>query len=173
MSSSYSPNTPVLSKASSAPSQWSASNIFDQEKKVFKNNIPLVLSTSVVTAVYSYAMIEKNVNNAISRALLMALSTFLSASAINLLEVNDYISDVSGSSMSTARSVEFPLTALIYYYITKKQFALPDFNSQALKTGFLASAIGELATPTVSKYYAEWDVTATPTSPTTTTSLSA
>lgn len=151
MSSSYSPNTG--NQASSAP-QWSSwgGDIIQQEKQVFNNNIPLVLSTSAVTALYSYFGIDGSTNNAVNRALLMALSTFVSASVVNVLKNNQYI-DPSGNN---GMYIEAALIPLSYYYITKKQFQLPDMNSQAIKTGIISSVAGQLANPTVTKYYDNW-----------------
>jgi len=147
MSSSYSPNA-----GPSSGQSWS-SDIFSQEKKVFRNNIPLVISTTLATAIYSYTMIDKSTNNAINRALIMALSTFISASVVNMLEDNDYLDKAS----ATPRYVEGALIPLVYYFVTKQQFQLPDLQSQAIKTGVIAAVIGEFANPTVTQYYDKWD----------------
>ena len=133
-------------------SQW-GNGIFSQEKVVFKSNIPLVLSTSLTCAVYSYTMIDGSTNNAVNRALIMALSTFLGASAVNMLENNGYL----GAQGHSARYVEGALIPLIYYGITKRQFELPELTSESLKTGILSSVVGELANPMVTKYYDRWD----------------
>ena len=47
---------------------------------------------------------------------------------------------------------------MFYYYVTKRQFKLqlPDFNSQALKTGIIASVGGELANPRITMFYDEY-----------------
>ena len=139
---------------SAQSTSWSSygDNIFDEEKIVFKTNIPLVLSTSVITAVYSYFGIDGSTNNAMNRALLMALSTFIGASSINMLENNGYID----AKTSNGRYLEGALIPVFYYYITKKQFKIPDFNSQALKTGIIASVGGELANPRITMFYDEY-----------------
>ena len=84
-----------MSKSSSSSSSvsWSvdADNLIDTEKMVFKTNVGLVISTALVTAVYSYFGIDSNVNNAVSRSLLMALSTFISASISDLLQNNGLV----------------------------------------------------------------------------------
>lgn len=158
MSSSYSPNTtssqpPAVSAPQSQSSSWGqySDNIFDEEKKVFKDNVPLVISTALTTAIYSYSMIDGSTNNAVNRALLMALSTFLSASAVNMLENNGYV------GVSNRQYVEGALIPLCYYYVTKKQFKLPDMQSQAIKTGVISAVVGEFANPTVARYYNNWE----------------
>jgi hypothetical protein len=157
---SYSLNTTANDTGDSGSNetwgQWS-DDIFQQEKKVARDHIPLVLSTSLATAIYSYTMIDKSTNNAINRALLMALSTFLGASAVNMLQNNQYL-DTSGN---TPMYVEAAMIPLFYYFITKKQFQIPDVNSQALKTGVIASVVGQLANPTVTSYYNSWGTTKT------------
>lgn len=146
MSSSYSPNTVTVT-------QNDNDTFFSNEKKVIRNNIPLVISTSLVTAIYSYSMIDGNTNNAINRALLMALSTFISASAVNMLENQGYITRYSAN----IQYVEGAMIPLFYYFLTKKQFKIPDMQSQALKTGVISAVLGELAQPTISNYYNEYD----------------
>jgi hypothetical protein len=153
MSSKYSPNAPASVNAT-IPSDGSWSSDFIQnEKQVFNNNIPLVISTSLTAAVYSYFGIDGSTNNAINRALLMALSTFVSASVSNMLQNNGYIDPKS----MNGTYVEAALIPLSYYAITKRQFQLPDVNSQALKTGIISSVVGSLANPTVTKYYTNWE----------------
>lgn len=144
-------------------SQW-GDDIFAQEKIVFKTNIPLVLSTSIITAVYSYFGIDGNTNSAVNRALLMALSTFLGASAVNVLENNNYLMPGTNS----ARYLEGAMIPMFYYFITKRQFGIPDVQSQTLKTGIISSIAGELANPMVTKYYDQYtgDKQATPTTKT-------
>ena len=152
-------NSSSANSGSASTMSWSAyaDNIFSQEKVVFKTNIPLVLSTSLVTAVYSYIGIDGNVNNAVSRALLMALSTFFGASAVNILENNNYITPASNNG----RYLEAALIPLFYYFISKRQFAMPEMQSQTLKTGILSSVVAELANPVVAKYYTQY-TTSTP-----------
>ena len=161
---SYSSSSSTGMSGSASTNGFFGSNgFFGQEKTVFKTNIGLVLSTAVITAVYSYFGIDMNVNNAINRSLLMALSTFISASAVNMLENNGYL--VYGSN--NARYIEGALIPVLYYGITKRQFALPDVNSQAIKTGVIAAVVGELANTTVSKYIDKYEMTPTdPDSPT-------
>ena len=160
----------MSNSSSSTTSSWSAdaSNLFQDEKQVFKTNVGLVLSTSVVTGVYSYFGIDGNTNNAINRMLLMALSTFISASIVNLLENNDYL-DSTGMN---ARYVEASMIPIFYYGISKKQFAIPDINSQAVKTGVIASVVGELASTTAQKYVAPYLSTASTTGTVTATKSS-
>jgi hypothetical protein len=169
MSSSYSPNTssqPPTGLPNPNPNQQSwgqwSDNIFDEEKKVFNDNVPLVISTALATAIYSYSMIDGSTNNAINRALLMALSTFVSASAVNMLEKNGYVGN------NNRQYVEGSLIPLCYYYITKKQFQLPDMQSQAIKTGVISAVVGVLANPTVTSYYDSWGQPV-PSAPTTST----
>ena len=146
----------MVSTSAQSSTSWSSygDNIFNEEKLVFKTNIPLVLSTSVITAAYSYFGIDGSTNNAMNRALLMALSTFISASSINLLENNGYID----AKTSNGRYLEGALIPMFYYYVTKRQFQLqlPDFNSQALKTGIISSIGGELANPRITMFYDEY-----------------
>ena len=141
-------------------SQW-GDDIFAQEKVVFKTNIPLVLSTSIVTAVYSYFGIDGSTNSAINRSLLMALSTFLGASAVNILENNDYL--MAGTN--SARYLEGAMIPIFYYFITKRQFGIPDVQSQTLKTGIISAVAGELANPMVTKYYDQYTGDKTPKTP--------
>lgn len=148
-----------MSKSSSSSStSWSVSvdNIFSQEKVVFKTNVGLVVSTAAITALYSYFGIDSNTENAINRSLLMALSTFISASAVNLLENNGYLT----AAGTNARMVEGALIPVLYYGITKKQFSIPDMNSQAVKTGVIAAVIGEMSNATVTKYIDQYETTA-------------
>jgi len=160
MSSSYSPNTASDDSNTHGPSaashpswgQWS-DNIFDQEKVVFKDNVPLVISTALSAAIYSYTMIDGNTNNAINRALIMALSSFVGASAVNMLQNNGYL-DASGNNR---KYLEGAIIPVVYYYITRRQFQLPDLQSQAIKTGVISTVIGELANPTVASYYNNWE----------------
>jgi hypothetical protein len=103
---------------------------------------------SLATGVYSYTMIDGNPNNAVNRALLMALSTLLGASVIDVLQNNDYI-DSSGNMPVVAETAVIPL---IYFWITNRQFKLPELRSEVLKTGGVAAITGAIATPYVKAY---------------------
>ena len=152
MTSTYAPNsTPPVSQPSAQSQTWSqwSSTQYNNEKAVFRSHIPLVISTSVATAIYSYSMIDGNSSNAFNRALLMSLSTFIAGSATNMLLLNNIISD-TGNNLQL---VEGGLIPLVYYYITKQRFQLPDLQSQAIKTGVVASVIGELSRNSVDSYY--------------------
>jgi hypothetical protein len=126
---------------------WSDS-FTERETQVWKNNLPLVISTSLSTAIYSYSMIDKSTNNAINRGLLMALSTFLGVSLVDLLEVNNLV-DTSGNAPMIAEVVAVPL---IYYYINRQQFQLPDLQSQAIKTAAISAIAGQLVAPYLQSY---------------------
>lgn len=143
----------------STGSSWSASadNFIDTEKTVFKSNIGLVISTSLITAIYSYWGIDGDVNNAVNRSLLMALSTFISASITDLLQNNGYIT--AGSN--NAKYLEGGMIPFLYYGISKKQFSIPDFNSQAIKTGVIASVLGELSSNKMQTYVQQYEMPAT------------
>lgn len=168
MSSSFSANTPSVTDTQ-APSQTSqntqlswdqwSDNLYGQEKVVWRNNIPLVLSTSLATAAYSYFGIDGNTNNALNRSLLMALSTFAAASVTDYLRTSNIIQPVGNQVMYT----DAALIPLLYYFITKRQFQLPDVNSQAIKTGVIASIAGQLSKNTVATYYNTWENPAKPT----------
>lgn len=138
----------TTSTPSTSWSQW-GSNIFSQEKVVFKTNIPLVLSTSLAVAIYSYFGISNDINQMINRALLMALSTFVGASVINVLENNNYLDPTTQSP----RYLEAAMIPLVYYMLTKRQFQIPEMQSQTLTAGIVGSVAGELANPTVTEYY--------------------
>jgi hypothetical protein len=155
MSSSYQPNVADSPKNPTAPLTWSqwGDNVYRRETVVFKSQVPLAISTALTTAIYSYTMIDGSTNNAINRALLMSLSTFVGGSLVNILENNNYIS----STNMDGRYVEAALIPLVYYYINQQQFQLPDLQSQAIKTGVIASVVGEFASPTVSSYYDTWN----------------
>lgn len=140
-----------MSKSSSSNSvSWSvtADNFIDTEKAVFKSNLGLVLSTSFIALAYSYFGIDKNVSNAVNRALLMALSTFISASAVDLLANNGYIVPNSNN----AKYLEGGMIPFLYYGISTRQFALPDVNSQAIKTGVISAVLGELGSAQMQNY---------------------
>ncbi len=160
--SSYSPNSiPPTSgptaQNSQSWSQWSSIQ-YSNEKAVLKSHIPLVIATSMTTAIYSYSMIDGSSSNAMNRALLMALSTFLSGSVTNMLLLNNYI-DNSGM---TPQYVEGGMIPLMYYYITKQRFQLPDLQSQAIKTGIIASVVGELSRNKIDSYYNNYWMPAKP-----------
>ncbi len=150
---SYQPNSiPPTSgptaQNSQSWSQWSSTQ-YKNETAVLKSHIPLVIATSMTTAIYSYSMIDGSGSNAMNRALLMALSTFLSGSVTNMLLLNNYI-DNSGM---TPQYVEGGMIPLMYYWITKQRFQLPDLQSQAIKTGVIASVVGELSRNKIDAYY--------------------
>ena len=94
-------------------------------------------------------MIDGSGSNAMNRALLMALSTFLAGSVTNMLILNNIVSNKS----MDAQYVEGGLIPLMHYYITKQRFQHPDLDSQAIKTGVIASVIGELSRNKVDAYY--------------------
>ena len=155
MSTTYSPNNPVANTVNASSncnvetwSQWGSIQ-YSNESAVLKSHIPLVISTSLTTAIYSYSMIDGSGSNAMNRALLMALSTFLAGSVTNMLILNNVVSNKS----MDAQYVEGGLIPLMYYYITKQRFQLPDLDSQAIKTGVIASVIGELSRNKVDAYY--------------------
>lgn len=150
--STYSPNSvPPVNPSSSTSQTWSqwGSVQYSNEQAVLKSHIPLVISTSLTTAIYSYSMIDGSSSNAINRALLMSLSTFLAGSVTNMFLLNNYISNTG----NTPQIVEGALIPLVYYYITKQRFQLPDLQSQAIKTGVVASVVGELSRNKVDSYY--------------------
>ena len=126
----------------------SSDNFVDQEKMVFKRNIPLLISTGLTAAALSYFTIDKNVNNAVTRGLYMAVIAFLGASVVQVLEDNDYLD----STTNAPRYVEVLATGLIYYYIRRRTFGVPDINSPALRTGMLAALVGQLTTPMMTKW---------------------
>ena len=129
-------------------SQWGSIQ-YKNETAVLKSHIPLVIATSLTTAIYSYSMIDGSSSNAMNRALLMALSTFLSGSVTNMLLLNNYI-DNSGM---TPQYVEGGMIPLMYYWISKGRFQLPDLQSQAIKTGVISSVVGELSRNHIDAYY--------------------
>ena len=118
------------------------------KKLTWKSNLPLAVTTSVITGVYSYTMIDKSTNNAVNRALLMTLSTLLGASVVDVLASNGYL-DSSGNGPMAMETVTVPL---IYYWINNRQFKLPDTQSDVLKAGFVSSIAGQLLTPYVQDY---------------------
>ena len=126
----------------------SSDNFVDQEKMVFKRNIPLLISTGLTAAALSYFTIDKNVNNAVTRGLYMAVIAFLGASVVQVLEDNDYLD----STTNAPRYVEVLATGLIYYYTRRRTFGVPDINSPALRTGMLAALVGQLTTPMMTKW---------------------
>ena len=129
-------------------SNMSSDNFVDQEKMVFKRNIPLLISTGLTAAALSYFTIDKNVNNAVTRGLYMAVIAFLGASVVQVLEDNDYLD----STTNAPRYVEVLATGLIYYYTRRRTFGVPDINSPALRTGMLAALVGQLTTPMMTKW---------------------
>ncbi len=122
--------------------------LIEQEQVVWRNNLPLAVVSSLVAGAYSYYMIDGNANNAVNRGLLMTLSTLLGASVVDVLQNNGYL-DTSGNMPMAVEAVAVPL---IYFWINNKQFKLPDLQSQVIKTGFIASVAGQLATPYVRDY---------------------
>ena len=146
----------MSSSGDKTPPAWSLGGSFDNfidvEKVVFKNSLPLVLACSLSASVYSYFMINPDINVAINRALVMALSAFFASSLGNMLEMHGYLDPKSNTSMY----VEAGLIPVVYYMITNRQFRLPDTQSQVLKTGIISTILAELATPTVGKYVAQW-----------------
>ena len=126
----------------------SSDNFMDQEKKVFRRNIPLLISTGLTAAALSYFTIDKNVNNAVTRGLYMAVIAFLGASVVQVLEDNDYLD----STTNAPRYVEVLATGLIYYYARRRTFDVPSINSPALRTGMLAALVGQLTTPMMTKW---------------------
>ena len=129
-------------------SNMSSDNFVDQEKMVFKRNIPLLISTGLTAAALSYFTIDKNVNNAVTRGLYMAVIAFLGASVVQVLEDNDYLD----STTNAPRYVEVLATGLIYYYARRGTFDVPSINSPALRTGMLAALVGQLTTPMMTKW---------------------
>ena len=98
--STYSPNSvPPVNPSSSTSQTWSqwGSVQYSNEQAVLKSHIPLVISTSLTTAIYSYSMIDGSSSNAINRALLMSLSTFLAGSVTNMFLLNNYISNTGNT----------------------------------------------------------------------------
>ena len=149
---SYSPNSvPPTSGPTSSNQSWSQwSQVqYTNEKAVLKSHIPLVIATSMTTAIYSYSMIDGSSSNAMNRALLMALSTFLSGSVTNMLLLNNYIDNTG----MTPQYVEGGMIPLVYYWISKGRFQLPDLQSQAIKTGVISSVVGELSRNHIDAYY--------------------
>ena len=150
---SYQPNSipPVNGPTSSNSQSWSqwGSIQYKNETAVLKSHIPLVIATSMTTAIYSYSMIDGSSSNAMNRALLMALSTFLSGSVTNMLLLNNYIDNTG----MTPQYVEGGLIPLMYYWISKGRFQLPDLQSQAIKTGVISSVVGELSRNHIDAYY--------------------
>ena len=126
----------------------SSDNFMDQEKKVFRRNIPLLISTGLSASVISYFTIDKNVNTAVSKGLCMAVIAFLGASVVQVLEDNDYLD----STTNAPRYVEVLATGLIYYYARRRTFDVPSINSPALRTGMLAALVGQLTTPMMTKW---------------------
>ena len=126
----------------------SSDNFVDQEKMVFKRNIPLLISTGLTAAALSYFTIDKNVNNAVTRGLYMAVIAFLGASVVQVLEDNDYLD----STTNAPRYVEVLATGLIYYYARRGTFDVPSINSPALRTGMIAALVGQLTTPMMTKW---------------------
>ncbi len=151
--STYQPNSvpPTSGPTASNSQSWSqwGSIQYKNETAVLKSHIPLVIATSMTTAIYSYSMIDGSGSNAMNRALLMALSTFLSGSVTNMLLLNNYI-DNSGM---TPQYVEGGMIPLVYYWISKGRFQLPDLQSQAIKTGVISSVVGELSRNKIDAYY--------------------
>ena len=129
-------------------SNMSSDNFVDQEKMVFKRNIPLLISTGLSASVISYFTIDKNVNTAVSKGLCMAVIAFLGASVVQVLEDNDYLD----STTNAPRYVEVLATGLIYYYARRGTFDVPSINSPALRTGMLAALVGQLTTPMMTKW---------------------
>lgn len=123
-------------------------DFFDEEKVVFKTNLPLVLTSSLITGVYSYFVLKRPINGCVNRALLMALSTFLGASAVDLLQ-NQGLVDKTGNASMAIGTLTVPL---IYFWVNSRQFKMPEVNSESLKTGFISAITAQLATPFVSKY---------------------
>ena len=126
----------------------SSDNFMDQEKKVFRRNIPLLISTGLSASVISYFTIDKNVNTAVSKGLCMAVIAFLGASVVQVLEDNDYLD----STTNAPRYVEVLATGLIYYYARRGTFDVPSINSPALRTGMIAALVGQLTTPMMTKW---------------------
>ena len=118
------------------------------EKQVLHKNIALILATGLTASTYSYFMVDKNVNNAVTRGLYMAVISFIGASVVQVLEDNAYLD----STTSTPRYVEALATGLIYYYARRKSLGVPDVNSPALRIGLIAGAVGQLLTPMISKW---------------------
>ena len=130
----------------------SVDNFIDVEKQVWKNSLPLVLASALCAGVYSYFMINRDIDTAINRALTMALSTFFASSLGNMLEMHGYLDPKNGSTMY----VEAGLIPVFYYLITKRQLKFPDAQSEVLKTGVISMVLAELATPTVTRYVSNW-----------------
>lgn len=157
MSSSYSPTNgnKQYSSQSVAPvvqTGFSGDISADiaREESIARRNVPLVIATASTCLLYSYFGIDRNMNNAINRSLLMALSTFLGASVTSYAKT--YF-DLEGNSPMYLEAATIPL---IYYYVSKRQFQLPDLDSQAIKTGVISSIVGEISTPMATKYYDGW-----------------
>ena len=150
---SYQPNSipPVNGPTAQNSQSWSqwGSVQYKNETAVLKSHIPLVIATSMTTAIYSYSMIDGSSSNAMNRALLMALSTFLSGSVTNMLLLNNYIDNTG----MTPQYVEGGMIPLVYYWISKGRFQLPDLQSQAIKTGVISSVVGELSRNKIDAYY--------------------
>lgn len=140
-------NTDTTAATAEWTMPWSDSFI-KQEETLWKNNLPLVLATSITTGIYSYTMIDKSTNNAVNRGLLMALSTFLGITTVDLFEANNLI-DTSGNMPMVAETIVVPL---IYYYINRRQFQFPDLQSQAITTAGISSVLGQLLAPHVDKW---------------------
>jgi hypothetical protein len=137
-------------QSNSNDSNWLSwgDGFIEQEKKVWKNNLPLAITTSIATAVYSYTMIDKSTNNAINRGLLMTLSSLLGATVVDVASRNGYL-DADGNGPMVAETLVVPL---LYYWVNKRQFQFPDLESQVIKTAVIGSIAGQLLTPQVTKY---------------------
>lgn len=153
MSSSYSPTDYNFQAEYEQGFQSEQNTPIRQETSVIKSHVPLAISTSLTTAIYSYSMIDGSMSNAINRALFMALSTFLSASAVYLLENYNYVTKYSVSS----QYAEGALIPAIYYLITKRQLQLPDMDSQVVKTGVISAVVGEFSKTYLEKKYLQYE----------------
>ena len=120
----------------------------EQEKIIWRNTLPLAVTTSVITALYSYYMIDQSTNNAVNRALLMSLATLLGATLVDVATKNAYL-DASGNAPMIAETAVVPL---LYFWITKRQFQLPELEGQVVKTAAIAIVAGQLVAPQVERY---------------------
>lgn len=141
--------------AKTTPQSWSnwTEGFVDEEKAVFKRNLPLVITSSVVTAVYTYTMIRKDVNDSIQHGLLMALATFLGISLVDLLQYQNVV-NADGNTPKVIEAVTIPI---IYYWINRRQFGLPDLQSEIIITGLISSVSAQLITPFVTDYMDKMD----------------
>ena len=62
----------------------------------------------------------------------------------------------------TPQYVEGGMIPLMYYWISKGRFQLPDLQNQAIKTGVTSSVIGELSRNRIDSYYNNYWMPAKP-----------